>query len=74
MTDRLLTADQLADRWQVPRSQVYALSRQGRIPTVRLGKYYRYRLEVIEDWERGVSSSSTSADIFTGTDTAPRHR
>ena len=33
MTDRLLTADELAERWQVPKSQVYALTRRGEIPT-----------------------------------------
>lgn len=53
MTDRLLTADQLAERWQVPKSQVYALTRRGEIPTVKLGKYYRYRRDVIEAFERG---------------------
>jgi excisionase family DNA binding protein len=53
VTDRLLTADQLAERWQVPKSQVYALTRRGEIPTVKLGKYYRYRRDVIEAFERG---------------------
>jgi len=50
--ERLLTADELAARWQVPRSWVYAASRTGRIPTVRLGHYYRYRLTAIQDWEQ----------------------
>ncbi len=49
--NRLLTADELADRWQVPRSWVYAASRAGRIPTLRLGHYCRYRLDAIEEWE-----------------------
>ncbi len=55
---RLLTADELAARWQVPKSWVYAATRDGRIPTVRLGRYYRYRLEAIERFERegGLSS------------------
>jgi DNA-binding Xre family transcriptional regulator len=35
--DRLLTADELAARWQVPKAQVYRLSREGRLPTVRIG-------------------------------------
>jgi excisionase family DNA binding protein len=52
MPDRLLTADQLAVRWQVPKSHVYRLTREGRIPTVRLGRYYRYRLAAVEAWER----------------------
>ena len=53
MTGRLLTAEQLADRWQVPKSQVYALTRAGAIPVIRLGKYYRYRLDQIEAFENG---------------------
>jgi excisionase family DNA binding protein len=48
---RLLTADQLAKRWQVPRSQVYRLTRSGRLSPVRVGRYYRYRLEAIEAFE-----------------------
>jgi excisionase family DNA binding protein len=47
----LLTADNLAERWQVPKSHVYRLTREGLIPAVRLGRYYRYRLEAIERWE-----------------------
>jgi excisionase family DNA binding protein len=50
--DRLLTAEQLAMRWQVGESQVYRLTRNGVIPVVRLGRYYRYRLDAIERWER----------------------
>ena len=57
---RLLTADDLAERWQVPKSQVYALTRAGEIPTVKLGRYYRYRLDAIEAWETG-SVDSTAA-------------
>jgi excisionase family DNA binding protein len=49
--NHLLTADELAERWQVPKSHVYRLTREGVIPVVRLGRYYRYRLEAIERWE-----------------------
>jgi excisionase family DNA binding protein len=48
---QLLTAEQLAARWQVPTSQVYRLTRDHRIPAVRLGKYYRYRTDAIEAFE-----------------------
>jgi excisionase family DNA binding protein len=50
---RLLTAEQLAKRWQVPTSQVYRLTRERKIPVVRLGRYYRYRLDAIERFEDG---------------------
>jgi excisionase family DNA binding protein len=53
MTDeRLLTADELAERWRVRPSQVYRLTRDGAIGAVKLGRYYRYRLEAIEEFER----------------------
>lgn len=48
---QLLTANQLAERWQVPRSHVYRLTRTGQVPTVRIGRYYRYRLDIIEAFE-----------------------
>jgi excisionase family DNA binding protein len=50
---QLLTADQLADRWQVPKSHVYRLTREGQVPAVKLGRYYRYRLDAIERFEVG---------------------
>lgn len=49
---RLMTAEDLADRWQVAKSWVYAATRDGRIPAVRLGRYYRYRLDAIVEFER----------------------
>jgi excisionase family DNA binding protein len=50
-TGQLLTAGELAERWRVPKSHVYRLTRDGAIPAVRLGRYYRYRLDAIERWE-----------------------
>jgi excisionase family DNA binding protein len=53
VTSQLLTADQLAARWQVPKAQVYRLTREGKIPAVPLGRYYRYRVDLIEQFEQG---------------------
>jgi len=50
---RLLTAEELGERWQVPKAHVYRLAREGRLPTVNLGRYKRWRLEAIEAFERG---------------------
>lgn len=51
---QLLTAEDLAERWQVKVAWVYAKTRSGEIPRVPLpGRYYRYRLETIEAFERG---------------------
>ncbi|HEX8159192.1 MAG TPA: helix-turn-helix domain-containing protein [Solirubrobacteraceae bacterium] len=46
----LLTAGQVAKLLGVPKSWVYAQSREGRLPTVRLGRYYRYRPAAIQRW------------------------
>lgn len=46
----LLTADQVAQMLGVPKSWVYEQSRRGRIPTVTLGRYRRYRAEAIHSW------------------------
>ena len=57
MTDRLLTAEQVADLIGMTPDYVYALSRRGRIPTITFGRTRRYRREAIEQWlieqERG---------------------
>jgi len=60
---KLLTAEQLAERWQLPTSQVYRLTRKGRLPAVKLGRYYRYRRDVIEKWERAGRSVVTRQDM-----------
>lgn len=54
MSDRtvLLTPAELAERWQVSKAQVYRLAREGRIPVVSVGRYYRFRIDAIEAWER----------------------
>lgn len=46
----LLTAEQVGELLGVPKSWVYEQSRKGRIPTVTLGRYRRYRAEAIERW------------------------
>lgn len=50
MTGSLLTADDVARLLSVPKTWVYEQSRLGRIPTVTLGRYRRYRREAIEGW------------------------
>lgn len=59
MTASLLTADQVADLLGVPTSWVYELSRQGRIPTVTLGRYRRYRPEAIEAWIKELEADAS---------------
>jgi excisionase family DNA binding protein len=48
--NRLLTAEDVAALLGVPKAWVYRASREGRMPTVKLGRYYRYRLAAIQTW------------------------
>lgn len=53
----LLTADDLAARWQVKRAHVYRLEREGRVPSVKLGRYTRFRLAAVEAFEASGGSA-----------------
>jgi excisionase family DNA binding protein len=46
--EKLLTAAELAERLNVPESWVRTEERAGRIPSVRLGKYVRFKLSDVE--------------------------
>jgi excisionase family DNA binding protein len=48
---RLLTAEQVAERWQVSKYHVYRLAREGKVPVVAIGRYYRFRLAALVEWE-----------------------
>jgi excisionase family DNA binding protein len=50
--DRLLTADELAERLGMKTEWVWAQARAGRIPHVRLGRYRRFRESAVEEWLR----------------------
>jgi excisionase family DNA binding protein len=61
MSTRLLSAAEVADILGVPTSWVYEQSRQGRIPTVALGRYRRFRQEAIARWIEQLESGSRRA-------------
>jgi excisionase family DNA binding protein len=50
--ERLLTTEQVADRWQVSKYHVYKLAREGKVPAVAVGRYYRFRLAALVEWEQ----------------------
>jgi excisionase family DNA binding protein len=60
MSGSLLTAGDVAELLGVPKSWVYEQSRAGRIPTVTLGRYRRYRRERIEAWLEELERSSSN--------------
>ena len=62
MTDEILTVEELAARWKVDKGWIYRKAREGRLPAIPLpGKYVRFRLDVIEAFERGELNSTDEA-------------
>ena len=50
MADRLLDAEEVATRLNVPVTWVRAETRSGRMPHVALGRYRRYDWPAVADW------------------------
>lgn len=48
----LITADDVAERLGVPKSRVYEMARQERIPHVRIGRLVRFSPVELESWIR----------------------
>jgi excisionase family DNA binding protein len=59
--DRLLTADEIAERLGMKTEWVWAQARAGRIPHVRLGRYRRFRESAVEAWLRDLETGGTTA-------------
>lgn len=59
----LLTAPQVAKVLGVPVTWVYAQSRAGTLPTVRLGRYYRYQSEAVARWIDERESRARHAEV-----------
>ena len=59
----LLTAQELAPLLGVTPDWIYAETRAGRIPHVKLGRYYRYREETIDRWVAELEAGSLAPKI-----------
>lgn len=55
----LLTAEEVAAMTGMGVDWIYAQARLGRIPTVKLGRYRRFRPEAIDDWLRSSESEGS---------------
>ena len=50
--DRILTVEQLAEMIGVSEYTVRLWAREGKLPALHLGKYWRFRESSIRDWLR----------------------
>jgi excisionase family DNA binding protein len=64
MTQRLLTAGEVAEQLRVSTMTVYRLIRRGELPAVRVGRNYRVRVEDLDQYlsEQVVDPASVDLD------------
>jgi excisionase family DNA binding protein len=72
--DRLLTAEEIAERLGMKTQWVWAEARAGRIPHVRLGRYRRFRESAVEAWLRNLEADSTTPATTTPPSPVPLRR
>jgi excisionase family DNA binding protein len=65
----LLTAEQVAEMLQVPKSWVYEAAREQRIPHIRLGRYVPFEREQLDSW---LEAMSAEARTYSPRKVAPR--
>ena len=46
----ILTLDELHTYLKIPKPTLYALAQSGRIPAAKVGKHWRFRKAVIDEW------------------------
>ncbi len=50
MSGQLLTAEEVADQMQVTVEWVHGMAREGQMPAIKLGRYWRFDREDVENW------------------------
>lgn len=48
--EKLLTLQQIAQRFQISETTLYKLVRNGKIPAIKIGNQWRFKMEDIEEW------------------------
>ena len=50
MDTDILTVEELRSYLKVPKPTLYALAQGGRIPAAKVGKHWRFRKSLIDEW------------------------
>jgi excisionase family DNA binding protein len=72
----VLTVREVCHLLQVHPTTVYKLVRQGKIPSFRIGSYWRFRTDLIERWmaEKSMYARQVRKVIGSGANGKVRHR
>ena len=48
--DSIMTIEEVATYLKIPKSTVYILAQEGKIPCQKVGRHWRFRRETIDQW------------------------
>lgn len=57
----ILTIEDLSAYLKIPKSTLYRLAQEGRLPGQKIGKHWRFHKEAVDDWLKE-SARTRSAD------------
>jgi len=62
-TGEVLTIDELAQYLKIPKSTLYKLAQEGKVPAQKVGRHWRFRKEAIDRWleQRGPDTERPTA-------------
>ena len=50
MKNDIMTVDEISEWLRIPKSTLYKLCNEGRIPCTKIGKHWRFKRKTIESW------------------------
>ncbi|MFQ5745144.1 MAG: helix-turn-helix domain-containing protein [Acidobacteriota bacterium] len=59
----VLTINELAAYLKIPKSTLYKLAQEGKIPSQKVGRHWRFRKQAIDRW---LERSPASSEVETG--------
>jgi len=61
-TGEVLTIDELAEYLKIPKSTLYKLAQEGKVPGQKVGRHWRFRKEAVDRWleQRGPETDSAA--------------
>jgi len=48
--DSIMTVEEVAKYLKIPKSTVYILAQEGKIPCQKVGRHWRFRKQTIDQW------------------------
>ena len=58
----VMTFEEVMVYLRIPRSSLYKLAQEGKIPAQKVGRHWRFRREAIDRWLEGVPVKQLSED------------